>query len=81
MHAHKYAYSCLVNIQVALVTELEERLPSVRLCFFNKFHMLTKRYGMVSHLMFFQSSKFDDKVKAVKDSNENSSCVIEKYQV
>ena len=71
---------CLV-LKVALVTELEERLPSVRLCFFNKFHMLTKGYGIVSHLMLFQSNKFDNKVKAVKDSNENSSDVIEKYQV
>ena len=53
----------------------------MRLCFFNKFHMLTKHYGMVSHLILFQSNKFDDKVKAVKDSNENSSDVIEKYQV
>ena len=72
----------MANIQVDLVTELEERLPSVRLYFFNKFHMLRKPcYGVVSHLMFFQSAKFDNKLNAVKDSEEKNSNVIEVYQV
>ena len=70
-----------VKIQVNLVTELEERLPSVRLYFFNKFHVVTKHCGWVSQLKFFQNTKFDNKVKAVKNSNENNSDVIEKYQV
>ena len=64
--------------QVCLITELEERLPSVRLYFFKKFNIL-KKYDIASPLMYyFQSAKFDNKVKAVKDSNENNT---KKYQV
>ena len=43
--------------------------------------MLKKHHGTVSQLVFFQSKKFDDKVKAVKDSEEAKSSVIEEYQV
>ena len=71
----------MVIAQVALITELEERLPSVRLYFFKKFYASTKQYGIASHLTFFESTKFDNKVKAVKESNENNSNVIENYQV
>jgi len=71
----------VVIVQVALITELEERLPSVRLYFFKKFHVSTKQHGIASQLTFFGSTKFDDKVKAVKESNENNSNVIENYQV
>ena len=67
-------------MQVSLVTELEERLPSVRLYFFNKCHMVAKHYGEASKL-FFQNVRFDNKVQAIKDSNENNSTVIEKHQV
>ena len=63
------------------MTELEERLPSVRLYFFNKFYMLKKHHYTVSQLIFFQSQKFDDKVKAVKGSEEAKSNVIDEYQV
>ena len=42
--------------------------------------MLTK-HNTVSALMFFQSKKFDNKVKAVKDSEETNSSVIEEYKV
>ena len=53
----------------------------MRLYFFNKFQMLKKPYGLASHLMSFQSTKFDKKVNAVKDSEEKNSNVIEEYQV
>lgn len=43
--------------------------------------MLKKHQFTVSQLIFFQSQKFDAKVKAVKDSEETKSNVIEEYQV
>ena len=61
--------------------ELEEKLPSVRLYFFKKFHILTRTYGRLSQLPFLPSANFDNKAKAVKDSNEVTSNVIEEYQV
>jgi len=61
--------------------ELEERLPSVRLYFFKKFHILKRTYGGLSQLPFLPSAKFDNKIKAVKDSNEVNTNVIEEYQV
>ena len=74
-------YTLMVNtcMQVDLVTELEDRLPFIRLYFLEKLHILNK-HDKVSPLLFFQST-FDDKVKAVKDSEENNSNKIEGYQV
>ena len=70
-------------IQIGLTVELEERLPSVRHYFFKKFHLVTRPQGGMSQLPFLLiGDKFDDKVKAVKDSEgEGISNVIEKYQV
>ena len=69
----------LSSKQVELITELEDRLPFVRLYFFKKFYLLKKHDG-ISPLRLLQAT-FDDKVKAVKDSKENNSSVIEDYQV
>ena len=69
----------MVTIQVDLVTELEERLPSVRLYFFKRFHVLTKLYSSFSQIIFQRT--FDNKVKAVKSSEVTYSNVIEEYQV
>ena len=66
-------------MQVDLVTELEDRLPPVRLYFFEKSHVLNK-HDKVSPLLLFQTT-FVDKVKAAKDSEENNSNTIEEYQV
>ena len=68
-------------MQVELITELEERLPSVRLYFYKKFHMLKKHCNQISPLVFLQISNFDTKAKAVKGSKENNTNVIEEYQV
>ena len=68
-------------MQVDLVTEWEERVPFVRLYFFKRFHTLKKQHGRVSPLMFVQSTNFDTKVKAAKDSEEKNSDVIKEYQV
>ena len=70
----------MVTVQVELITELEDRLPFVRLYFFKKFRMLKRHHDGISPLKFFQTT-FDDKVQAVKDSKENNSNVIEEYQV
>ena len=61
--------------------ELEEKLPSVRQYFSKKFHILTRTCGRLSQLPFLPSADFDSKAKAVKDSNEETSNVIEEYQV
>ena len=68
-------------MQVDLVTELEEKLPSVRLYFYNKIYVLRKLYGKVNQLLLFQGTNFDNKVKAVKDSEGKKADVFEKYQV
>ena len=80
MHVYTYMMIC-GNVQVDLVTELEKRLPSVRLYFYNKFHVLKKPYGVMSRLEFFRRTKFDKKVNAVKNSKEKNCNVIEEYQV
>ena len=63
------------------MTELEERLPSLRVYFYKKFHMLTRHYGRVSQVIGFQNTRFENKVKAVKDAKLKYSNVIEEYQV
>ena len=73
----------LINTQISLAVEVEERLPSVRCYFYKKFHELMRPDSKTSQLPFLPNSRrFDDKVKAVKDSeSEGISNVIEKYQV
>ena len=66
-------------MQVDLVTELEDRLPPIRLYFFDKSHILSK-HDKASPLLLFQST-FDEKAKTVKDSEESNSNKIEEYQV
>ena len=68
-------------MQVDLVTELEEKLPPVRLYFFKKFHTLKKQRSRMFQLTSYQSATFNDKVKAIKDSVKNNSNMIEEHQV
>ncbi|XP_065891015.1 transient receptor potential cation channel subfamily A member 1-like [Dysidea avara] len=67
-------------LQISSVLELEERLPSVRLYFSEKSRVVTRNHRNLSKIPFLQSSSFDSKVKAINESNETNSNLMEEYQ-
>ena len=69
------------NMQVLIALEIEERLPSVRLYFSEKFQVVKRNHKHISKIPFLSGISFDHKVKAVHDSNETQSNLIEEYQV
>lgn len=78
-----YVFGHIDNIQVLMALEIEERLPSVRLYFSKKFLVIKRDHKHLSKIPFLSSinSSFDHKVKAVHESNEIQSSLIEEYQV
>ena len=66
-----------------MALEIEERLPSVRLYFSKKFLVIKRDHKHLSKIPFLSgiNFSFDHKVKAVHESNETQSSLIEEYQV
>jgi len=74
-------YHLIYFIQVQVALEIEERLPLVRLYFTKKNLVVYRNHRSFSHKHFLSGTSFDSKVKAVNESNEINSNLIEGYQV
>jgi len=64
-----------------MALEIEERLPSVRLYFSEKCMVVKRDHKHLSKIPFLSHISFAHKVKAVHESNEAKSNLIEEYQV
>jgi len=66
-------------MQVSFALEIEERLPSLRLYFSKKYHVVTK--GHRAKIPFLSGSSFNSKLKAINKLQETKLNLIEEYQV
>ena len=77
-----HLYCTIDYMQVRFALEIEERLPSIRLYFSEKFAVLRKNaISSIPDLPFLPVMSFASKAKAVNEAKENNSNLIDEFLV